>query len=357
MIKRSKRVLVAPLNWGLGHATRCIPIIHSLLHRNCQVVLASDGASFDLLNAEFPELKKYKITGYNPHYVANGSFFWALVRQLPQFTRAIKREREEISRIVDMEGIDLILSDNRYGARSHKVPSVMITHQLNLMMPRRLRWLSKPVNGYHRWMIKKFTYCWIPDNEQMQLTGELAYPGSMTSARFIGPLSRLRKVALNSDPTYDIVAVLSGPEPQRTLFEELVIRQLSTSGLNCLVIRGIITDEHVRKFNGVEVVNYLGSERLNEVLNNARVVLARSGYSTLMDLAKLEKKAILVPTPGQTEQEYLASYTMGNKIAFSVEQAEFNLHKALKELDKVTGYTYNNMDEKKLNLALDELLD
>lgn len=352
-----KRVLVAPLNWGLGHATRCIPIVKSLLNRNCQVVIASDGASLDLLRTEFPELKSYALTGYNPSYNGNGSLVWAMAKQLPQFIRAMKRELNETRRIVDEEGIDVILSDNRYGVRSAVLPSVLITHQLNLMMPGNLQWLSGSVNAYHRRLIRKFNYCWIPDDEQAQLAGELAKPGNQLNTRYIGPLSRLQSVSVNGTLPYDIVAILSGPEPQRSLFEQIVEDELSSSGKKCLIVRGIVAGDRIRSHNGIDIVDYLGSRRLNEVLTSAGVIISRSGYSTIMDLAKLGKKSIFVPTPGQTEQEYLASYCMARKMAFSVNQNNFNLSEALHGLDAYRGFTGFHMTEKKLNLAIDELLD
>lgn len=357
MTTRRNRVLVAPLNWGLGHATRCIPVIRALLARNCEVILASDGDALKLLAEEFPGLKTFTLSGYNPRYAVKGSMLPVMIRQLPHFVNVIRQEHHQINRLVDTEKIDAIISDNRYGVQSAIIPAVVITHQLNLLMPPGAKWLSPGVNAVHQALIKKFTYCWVPDFEGSVLSGNLSAAVNWQRIRFIGPLSRFTTGSDTvPDAGYDVLVVLSGPEPQRTRLEEILTRQLPLSNKKTLLVRGVLRSNQIQKQNGMDVADYLLANQLNSVMRTAGVVIARSGYSTLMDLARLEKKAILIPTPGQTEQEYLAARVTECKLAYTGKQHSFKLDEALQAVADYSGFTNFQFDEKKLNLALDELL-
>src|SRR6185436_6129983 len=159
-VKERKKVLVCPLDWGLGHATRVLPVIQELIQRNCDVAVATSGPALALLRKEFPALHYYRITGYEPTYSSSGSLVWSLATQLPKFVRTIRIEHEEIESIVWQDGFQVVISDNRYGCWSTKVPSVIITHQLNILAP---SVLSGIVNFVNRLQIRKFSTCWVPD--------------------------------------------------------------------------------------------------------------------------------------------------------------------------------------------------
>lgn len=350
-----KRVLVAPLDWGLGHATRCIPLIRELLQRHCIVFIAGSGASLELLKKEFPSLTLFTITGYEPHYPSNGSMVLSMASQLPGFYRTITKEHHEIEQIIDEYRIEYIISDNRYGCWTKKIPSVFITHQSNILMPKRFGWLSSIVKRLNEKFMKKFSVCWVPDFPDGALSGELLAFGKTNhdiAVEFIGSLSRFKPLA-DCEKKYDVAAVFSGPEPQRTIFEKIVTEQLSSSGLKYFIVRGIPGSTEVRNNSA----DFMTSGDLQQLLCESQLVIARSGYSTIMDLAALGKKAILVPTPGQTEQEYLAKKLKERMITFSVKQSAFNLGEALKESKNYSGFMIRPSDTRLLGSAIDKLIN
>lgn len=331
---RRKKVLVAPLDWGLGHATRCIPIIRELLAREVDVVIASSAGALKLLQQEFPQLPGVEIVSYKARYSSKWPFMIHLLFQLPWFLRAIAREHQQINTIVSERGIDLIISDNRYGGWSAQVPCVFITHQINIILP----WYASPakpiVDFFNHRQIKKFTHCWVPDWPDGRLSKRLIRPTSLT-IQFIGPLSRMKRPDAKTQKTLDVLALISGPEPRRTEFELLLRQQLSTSGLRYLIVQGKPGETSDRQEN---LVSHLDSLALAKAIESAHIVIARSGYSTIMDLIALQATAILVPTPGQTEQEFLAEDLSQQGIAFFQHQAEFDLKVALNSSKRYPGF-------------------
>ena len=350
------RVLVAPLDWGLGHATRCIPVIRELQLRGCEVVIAGSGDSLQLLRLEFPQLKYFSLPGYQPRYPTKGSMVWIMAFQLPGFLRVIAAEHKAIEKILAGEHIDLIISDNRYGCWSGKIPSVFITHQSNILMPKRFGWLQDPVRRLSDRMINHFDHCWIPDLPgDDSLAGDLALfekPDVKIKKQYIGWLSRFEPQN-NINIEYDVVAIFSGPEPQRSLLENIVVPQLRSSALKYRVVRGLPGVNN--KDADDRIVNFLSSNELQVCIDAANLVIARSGYSTVMDMHALGKKVVFVPTPGQTEQKYLSKRLKEKRIAFCMEQNEFNLQTALRESKKFSGFTGFRKD-KLLKDAVDRVL-
>lgn len=332
------RVLITPLDWGLGHATRCIPIIRELLGRGCTVFVAGNGDSLLLLKKEFPSLRYFDLPAYDPVYPSGGSMAIKMAFQVPKFLTAIRNEHRTIDSLIQTKKIDLIISDNRYGCWSSRVPSVFITHQLNIQIPRSYEWLSRHVNALHTKLINKFPTCWIPDfpQDHDSLTGELSKPDKSLTSRIvhIGPLSKFDRVT-GTTTDYDVVCILSGPEPQRTILEEKVMIQLEGSGLRYLVVRGSYSKEGEALPN---TVSFLNSNGLQDVISRSSFVIARSGYSTIMDLVAMRKKAIVIPTPGQTEQEYLAKRWSEKGVLLSMTQDDFNLKKAMDQAAKYSGF-------------------
>ena len=337
MINRPKHVLVAPLDWGLGHATRCIPIIRLLIKRGCQVSIASSGNAKSLLQREFPDLKFYDLPTYGAVYSKYVPFMIYIFLQVPKFLVAIAKEREVVNRIVKANAVDLIISDNRYGCRVPGIRSVFICHQLNLIMPLGFGWVSPLVNYFNRRWISKYEECWIPDDHKISLSGKLSYPG-LPNAKYIGLLSRFSKTN-NNHLVYNLAIILSGPEPQRKIFEDLILSQLKGTEFKSIIVRGVLNGLDERKINGnVTFVNHLPGHQLQQVIEESEFVVCRSGYSSIMDLAALGKKAVLVPTPGQTEQEYLGELLMKKKIALCQKQNNFDLRKALSEIKNYAGF-------------------
>ncbi len=337
-----KRLLVAPLNWGLGHASRCIPIIRSLQAAGVEPVLASDGVALNLLRAEFPDLESVALPTYGIRYDTE-NMTWNVAKRLPRTLWAIRAEHEVVGRMVRQMGLQGILSDNRYGCFHPRCPSVLITHQLNPRIPGRLSaWL-----GHHvlRRALARFDAVWVPDTPgEANLSGELSHHTDIhPNVRYIGPLSRMRRYPREQE--YDVAIVLSGPEPQRTRLEEKLLEQALALPAYTIIVQGKThTQQHYYAAEQVEVVSYLTSEKLNDLLLAAGAVVCRAGYSSIMDLAALGKRALLIPTPGQTEQEYLAEM-LGERGYFAWQtQAALNLEKGLSALEGTTGVPVTGLE-------------
>lgn len=339
-----KRVLVAPLDWGLGHATRCVPLIRELQRQGCEVMAAGAGDSLELLRREFADIAAFEIPGYRPRYPSDGSMAWAMARQLPRFRSVIAAEHAAISRLIERERLEGIISDNRYGCWSSKIPCAFITHQRNILMPRRLEIFQDAVRWVHEKLIDRFDVCWLPDVPgEQSMAGDLIFPetrGLKTETKrrteYVGLLSRFTS-RTHPAARHDVLVILSGPEPQRTLLEKKVLSQLKNTQLKYKVIRGL--PFAARGEADARVVNFLASDELQAEIESAALVLARSGYSTVLDMHALGKKVVFIPTPGQTEQEYLARRLSHKRIAFHMEQNTFDLGIALEESRKFSGFT------------------
>ncbi|MEO6637921.1 MAG: glycosyltransferase [Ginsengibacter sp.] len=323
-------ILIAPLDWGLGHATRCIPIIKELIELKCEVILAADGATYSLLKKEFSSITIIPLAGYRMHY--SRKKVWLplhLFIQIPKFIRATIAEHRWLKKIIRDHQPDIIISDNRLGLYNSSIFSIYITHQLVIKTGHYL--LDKLASKIHHHFIKKYDLCWVPDFEKNRLAGELSHPHKMLSNTvYIGPLSRFEKLPA-VEKKYDIVISISGPEPQRTIFETLIFNQLKCDTQKTLIIRGLPgqVEKIIAPNDFAEVVNHLSARELNSAMQQAGIIICRSGYTTIMDLVKIGKNAILIPTPGQTEQEYLAKYLMEKKLFFSTEQKGLSIEKAL----------------------------
>lgn len=334
-----KRILVAPLNWGLGHATRCIPIINALIDNDFVPVLASDGAALELLKKEYPKLEFIELPSYNITYAKKGkNFKLKLIMDSPKWLKAVKAEKSFVKKLIKTESIDGIISDNRLGVYSKKVPSVFISHQLNVLSGS-TSWFSSKM---HQKIIKKFDECWVPDvNGKQNLSGKLGHlKNSKLNVKYIGPLSRFTKVDYSL--VYDLMILLSGPEPQRTLLEKKLLVELKEFKGKVLFVKGVIEDKQIKsKIDNITIYNFMKSDELEQSINQSKYILSRSGYTTIMDLAKLEKKAFFIPTPGQYEQEYLAKKLSESKLIPYCSQEEFKIE-MLDGINKYYGLSFLN---------------
>ena len=352
---KRKHVLVTPLDWGLGHATRCVPIIRLLLELECKVFLGGSGPSLQLLCTEFPALSCINLPAYDPVYPPDVSMAWTMLAQLSKFRKAIQDEHDMVEHFVSVNQIDYVISDNRYGCWSSSVYCVFITHQTNIKMPSGLRWFGGLINCFNHRQIKKFNQCWIPDFSDHTFSGELSSTLRMKS-RFIGPLSRFSR-SLAVTKKYDLLILLSGPEPQRSIFEELLLAQLAQTSANVLMIRGVSNNFTGEVATQIEIINFCNTTELQNAIEQSELVISRPGYSTIMDLARLGKKAIFIPTPGQTEQEYLAAQLKVSGIAYCTTQKDFDLHQALHCSEKYSGFKELDFNEKQLSSAIQELFN
>jgi len=352
-----KTILIAPLDWGLGHATRCIPIIKELQSVNCKVIIAGEKATLKILSEAFPALQTIHLRGYRVHYSPKKSLFALyLLIQSPKILLAIYKEHQWLKKVVKKYTVDAVISDNRFGLYHTSLPCVYITHQLNIKTGN--RFLNKLVQKLHFSTIKKFTHCWVPDfeNANNSMAGILSHADNAPfNVSYIGGLSRFKGNSITTDKLYSIVAVLSGPEPQRTIFENILLVQLQQFKTKSLLVRGLPNEINILAPLGkgnLEIKNHLNMHDLNEAMLQAEWVIARSGYTTVMDLVKIQQRAILIPTPGQTEQEYLADYLTQKKFFFTASQQQFDLAAAVKEaLIFPSGIVTVNMDLYKQVLA------
>jgi len=324
------KILVAPLDWGLGHATRCVPLIKYLVDRGCTVILAAEGSQKKLLQLEFPDLIVESLEGYNISYAKNKNWFsLKIIIQLPKILRAISKEHKWLKTIVTKQNINAIISDNRYGLWHPTLPVAFITHQLGIKTS-----LSKAENiikKIHYKLINRFSCCWVPDFEgQPNLAGELSHPKDLPSipVKYLGAISRFEKNGLKEE--YDAVIILSGPEPQRSVFENKILQEIVHYNGKLMLVRGLPGNVSIiPSVNNIEIVNHLPAKELEIVFEKSKFVISRSGYTTVMDILKLSKKSILIPTPGQTEQEYLATHLHKQNWCMMMLQEEFNLQAAL----------------------------
>jgi len=353
-----RRILVAPLDWGLGHATRCIPLIVELLNRGVDVTLAADGRPYDLLKREFPSLHIVRLPGYDITYSQSGELVFSMLRQIPRIVGGVITEHRVLQKLIGEFDIHAVISDNRFGLFSRRVPCIYLTHQIAIRMPRSLDWISSFVLMMHKSLIRRYDECWIPDFAgEENLSGGLSHGFPLpTNTRFIGPLSRLT-TSTGSTAQYDVVAVLSGPEPQRTIFEDVIIEELKRIRCKSLVVRGVPErHQHMKLSDTLTVISFLEAEPLGKAMQSASLIVARPGYSTIMDLAAIGKPAILVPTPGQTEQEYLAGELKRKGLFCVRQQHKFDLAEAMAEAKRANGFAKSASTANLLTESIEHLI-
>lgn len=330
------RVLIAPLDWGLGHATRCIPIINYLSALGVQVILAGEGETIEILRKTQPETVILPLKGYRVRYGRKKKlFFLNMLVQFPKIISAVYNERKWLKKTIAEYHIDAVISDNRFGLSNPNIPSVFITHQLAIKTG--FKWLDAWAAKINYRFIEKFNECWVPDTEgHPNLAGALSHPRQLPRipVKYLGVLSRFK--TMPAEKKYDLLILLSGPEPQRSIFERILLRQVTAIQGKIAVVRGLPLEAGAFS-NGhaqLTVFNHLPADELNRLVLQSKCIVARCGYSTVMDLVSLQQKAVLVPTPGQTEQEYLATYLEQNELFITCKQDIFSLEKAVAALQE-----------------------
>jgi uncharacterized protein (TIGR00661 family) len=298
----NKRILVAALDWGMGHTTRLVSLLRQLKNQQNQLIFAGNSNQCQFIKAEFPEIELADLRGYEIHLDSKKSTYWQLFQQGFKFKKAIKAEKEWLANFVTDNKVDLIISDNRYGFYHPKIKSILLTHQLNLQIPY-FRWL---VNKVLRRRIEKFDVCWVPDTKYRLLSGELSHTKLKIPIVYIGILNRFQKMQLPID--FDYLVILSGPEPEKTNFKQELLKQLSATPFSVCIVGAQVTGYHCRP-------NPTTTE-LAELIAKSDTVISRAGYTTIMEMVGLNKKAILIPTNGQYEQVYLANFVQHPRIEF-----------------------------------------
>ncbi|MBQ9426820.1 MAG: hypothetical protein IJU36_04235 [Paludibacteraceae bacterium] len=327
------RVFIAPLNWGLGHATRCVPLIERYRQEGHEVILGGDGESLIWLKRRFPTLRIEELAQLSVRYSATQSQVGAMLSMLPDFIRFIREDHRRLQALQARYHFDLIVSDNRFGlylprTENREPRTVYLTHQLRIRLPHGWRWAEPLAERMHAYFYRQYDEVWVPDYEDYagSLAGWLSHPKQLPeNVKYIGPLSRFSAIANSDDSSSPcgevrrgstIVALLSGPEPQRSLLEESLIRRYEKQTERVLIVRGLMQGPLTRTTHGnITLLPRMDDDKLIAALLNCRTIIARSGYTTIMDLhaLRLLHKAELIPTPGQSEQEYLKKWLTERK--------------------------------------------
>jgi hypothetical protein len=366
MNKPPKTYLIAPLDWGLGHAMRCIPIIRILIEHQQNVILAGSGLSITYLQKEFPHLKVVQLPGVPVSFETDQGFGLKTILLGLKMRRHVSQELRLTEKLVRENEIDVIISDNRYGVRSSSTRNILITHQIYPQTPFPFRVI---VNNMVRRQIGEFDQCWAPDyqsenesesgiqreneseNEgatiklrvaaieeeqkrKLTLSGSLSHGEDLPeNVHFIGPLSRFisRKDPVEKD--IDLLAILSGPEPARTDFEVLLKKHLPSLPGNKVLICGREFGPETSE-KSIRIIPGLTGLELQNIIDRSKKIICRSGYTTIMDLDILGRSALLVPTPRQSEQEYLAKHLTSQGRFAIIAQSEIpeQLDKKLREI-------------------------
>mgnify|MGYP005839130979 CR=1 FL=1 len=294
----AKHIIWGVLNWGLGHATRSAPLIRQAVQMGWQVTLASDGKALHWLQKEFPNLPtislpSYGIKQYNTHYSA-----LPLFSMLPAIYKAARAEHRILQQLANQNSATIVISDNRLGFYHPTVASYYISHQLHI--PGGI-W-QRPASALHRYYYRNFKQLLVPDTPEATLSGLMAQsPGTGQPVHYLGWPSRFRKCTIEGQ---EITIILSGPEPQRSRWEKQLLKALSRLSLSVNVVGS--SRSIYRKEKNLNLYPVLNTEELQGLFERSRLIISRCGYTTLLDLAVTGKRALLVPTPGQWEQQYLA---------------------------------------------------
>jgi uncharacterized protein (TIGR00661 family) len=327
-----EKVLYAVLNWGIGHATRSIELINNLRFKY-DVVIASSGRSLQLLRDEFPQLTFIELPDYNVRYSKHSSFFPLLfILQIPHILLQVLKERTAVSEVIKNQKIDAVISDSRYGVFSKSIPSFFITHQLRIKFPYPLEKFEFLSEWFNRFFFRYYSKIIVLDSKDYpNFSGDLSHKGQTVNNKkvvYIGIVSSTKK--LNLSETIDVLFSISGPEPQRTYFEKIVLEQIKEINGKKVVVLGKPDEPYLyRKYNDLEIYSYATREMMTKFINQAKLIVSRSGYSTVMEIVALNKKALFIPTPGQTEQEYIATILKKNELFHVARQKGLVLKKEI----------------------------
>lgn len=311
------------MNWGIGHAARIVPVAHHLHSLGNTIFICASGAALDLLKLECAYAQFIEDI---PLHLTYGSSkrntIFKLLIKMPSFAWFVFNEHQLLKKLVKQHQIDLVIADNRYGFYHKHVSCFLITHQLNIKVP----FGASLVNFLNHYFIRKFNKCLVPDFEasDLALAGELSRNHKLQNVIYIGPLSRANRAVSELNNKAPVLYLLSGLEPQRTILEEIIIKYHAQQPHQAILIRG--TERALKKIKPQQnliVYELCNAKQLQSLVAACKYVVCRSGYSSIIDLVAWQKNAVLIPTPGQSEQEYLAQYLSDKKWFYSSQQANF----------------------------------
>jgi len=362
-LDKKYNILICPLEWGLGHAGRMIPLAKKLIERQNKVLIGAGKEHQSFFRNELPGLIYIDFPGFKPSYSRYLPQYISILLKTPVLFYHILTEHIRLKRIIRQHNIDIIISDNRAGLWNRKIKSVYITHQPVIPLPEKLRFLEWIGILLHRYFIKKYLLCFIPDLPgEINLSGRLTHNVNLTeNTRFIGILSRFSAGSPPSDNKSHSphnTLILSGPEPQREMLRQKLAEILKDREPRLVILEGKPGDPaNVSRTGSIVSYNHLPSDEMKDIILGSDSIIARSGYTTIMELISLNRNALLIPTPGQTEQEYLAEYLSGKGWFITIRQK--NLDKGIILSSGKARWPSDIMDDsnKLLDRALEELLD
>jgi uncharacterized protein (TIGR00661 family) len=338
-------IFISPLSWGLGHATRDIPIIREFIDRGHEVTIGTSQGAFHLLKKECPDCDFIYFEDYPAPYSSTKYFFPKFIANIPVLAKALSEEKKRTDKLISQNNYDVIISDNRLGVYSKIIPSFFISHQLRYSFPYYMRPAETVSQYFNEYFHKKFERVIIPSNSPHDngncLSGKLCLSIRKTTnmkAYYAGILSSVQKMDISED--LDFLIIISGPEPQRTILEKIVLKQVQELPGEKIVLLGRPQDNFEKKLDSRTTVrSYVTEEEKIILMNRAKFIISRSGYTTMMDMAELGKKhGIFIPTPGQTEQEYLSQYYHEQKWFYSKSQYKLNLIKDIEKAEEYEGF-------------------
>lgn len=338
-----KRILYGVYHWGLGHATRSLVLIRALIERGDRVtVLMAPGAGYRLLQSELGDACEFYPFRDTPAPFSRypAIFYLRMTAAMPWVLAGYRREHRLTEKLVAERHLDCVVSDSRLGVWSAAVPSYCIFHSIHQRVPFFSRLTERIVERGQRDLLKGFTKVLIPDVvDRGGLSGWLGHDPVFDWGKdrlvYIGPLSSVPRMDVEQD--LDVFFSVSGIEPQRGLLERLVLDSLPGLSGRIMVTLGRPGDDARRDIAGATVYGYLDRQRQAEMLNRAKLVMTRSGYTTLMELAGIGRKALFVATPGQSEQEYLARFHRERGHVWSVAQKHLDIPRDLEHARAARG--------------------
>lgn len=333
------RVLFTILDWGLGHATRSVPLIDEAIGTGAEPIIAARGLSLAYLQKRFPEIKTVELPDKEVKYGDKGAFL-SLAKRAVQQTSINKMQFDWTQKTIADFGITHIISDNVYGCFSPKIPSVIISHQLSLKAPFGKSLVNKELAHW----LEKFQEIWVPDLPgDHSLAGDLLInPFLKKEPKFLGHISRFSQ-KVEVDKKIEYLAILSGPEPQRSIFEKQIVSAFKDFPEQLTLVRGTLLQS--APISGINTFDMLMDDELEAHINSAENVICRSGYTSLLDLVALNAKACLVPTPQQYEQEYLANRMKENGWFEVQEQKNWEMKKGLNQFPIKTSKGFKEILE------------
>lgn len=336
------KIVYGVCSWGLGHATRSLPLIRKLIEEDNELTIISNGRSLELLKKELGNNIEYiRIIDY-PILVSENSkqFMVKSVLYWPLFIRRMNSGLSRLTKILKNRKCDLIISDGRYDIYNRKIPSFFISHQIRIMNPLRIKMIESGSEIFNLYFFKRFFGVIVPDFKEDNLSGDLSHNLRRideSKIHYVGVLSDFKKKNVKKD--IDYLISLTGPEPQRTMLEEKLLPQVDGLSGKIVVTLGKTESEDKFKKKNILTYSFLSKEKREALLNRANLIVSRSGYSTILDLSVIGSKALMTPTPGQTEQVYLADYHNEKGTFYSVDQNKIDLSCDVEMAKKSTGIT------------------